>query len=131
MFSARPDRPVDPLTLAAIREVDKLAGELGLSYFVCGAMARDILLTHVHGIETGRATLDVDFGVAVGNWDIFENLKARLVETGKFEVVKKMAQRLMYKLAAGNQGYPRRPSSPSRPQRSLCSGFLMSIEQTR
>ena len=83
-----------------------LARELGLPYFLCGAMARDVLLQHVHGIETGAATADVDFGVAVENWEQFENIKARLTATGKFEPAGKMAQRLYYKINANSKGYP-------------------------
>src|SRR6185295_5180343 len=67
------------------REVDTLARAMKLNYFLCGAMARDILLKHVHGIETGRATSDVDFAVAVKDWEQFEEIKTRLTETGKFE----------------------------------------------
>ncbi len=106
MLSVKPERPVDPLTLAVMREVDKLVNELKLTYFVCGATARDILLKHVHCIETGIATEDVDFGVAVENWEQFENIKARLIKTGRFESAKKMAQRLYYKSNAKSGGYP-------------------------
>ncbi len=106
MLSVKPDRPVDPLILAVMREVDTLAKEIKLRYFVCGAMARDILLQHVHGIETGPATADVDFGVAVENWQQFDNIKARLTETGRFEPEKKMAQRLHYKSGTNSTGYP-------------------------
>jgi len=63
-------------------------------------------LQHVHGIETGTATVDVDFGVAVENWEQFENIKARLTETGRFEPAKKMVQRLYYKPGANSTGYP-------------------------
>lgn len=106
MLFVKPDRPVDPLTLAVMREVDTLVKEIKLSYFVCGAVARDILLQHVHGIETGTATADVDFGVAVENWQQFDNIKARLTETGRFEPSKKMAQRLYYKSGTNSEGYP-------------------------
>lgn len=106
MLSIKPDRPIAPLTLAVMREVDALIRELELTYFICGAMARDILLQHVHGIETGTATVDIDFGVAVENWKQFGNIKARLTETGRFEPAKKMAQRLYYKPRADSTGYP-------------------------
>lgn len=65
------DRPVDPLTVHVSREIDRVARELNLAYFLAGAMARDIVLTNVFGIDTGLATRDVDFGVAVGNWEQF------------------------------------------------------------
>lgn len=106
MLSVRLDRPVDPLTLAVMREVDALLRELHFSYFLCGAMARDILLQHVHGIQTGTATADVDFGVAVESWEQFENIKACLIATGRFEPARKMAQRLLYRNNANGQGYP-------------------------
>jgi predicted nucleotidyltransferase len=59
-------------------------------------MARDILLWHVHGIKTGRATLDVDFAVAVKGWKQFDEIKTRLTETRKFKTANKMEQRLYY-----------------------------------
>src|SRR4051794_38895528 len=105
MVSVNPDRPVDQLTVAVIREVDKLVRELGLNYFLCGAMARDILLQHVYGIETGIATVDVDFGVAVQSWPQFEHIKDRLIATGKFEAAATMKQRLYYKHNANSKGY--------------------------
>ena len=74
MLSVKADRPVDPLTLAVMREVDALARQMKLTYFVCGAAARDIVLQHVYGIETGRATADVDFAIAVENWEQFDSM---------------------------------------------------------
>jgi predicted nucleotidyltransferase len=106
MLSVKPDRPVDPLTRAVMREVDTLVKDLTLTYFVCGAVARDIVLQHVYGIETGIATADVDFGIAVENWEQFENIKARLTATGRFEPAKNIAQRLYYKPTAESRGYP-------------------------
>ena len=63
------DRPVDPATVAMLHVVDAAMVELGMPYFIAGATARDILLTHVFGIPTIRATLDVDLAVAVENWE--------------------------------------------------------------
>jgi predicted nucleotidyltransferase len=106
MLFVKSDRPIAPLTVAAMREVDVLMKELELSYFVCGATARDLLLQHVYGIETGTATVDVDFGVAVADWEQFADIKARLIATGRFEPAKNMAQRLYYKPSAESRGYP-------------------------
>lgn len=66
MLSIKPDQPLDSVVLALMREVDALIRDLKLGYFVCGVAARDILLRHVHGIEAGIATADVDFGVSGG-----------------------------------------------------------------
>lgn len=105
MLSIRSDRPIDPLVIAILRDVHTLIKEMSFSYFVCGAAARDILLRHVYGIETGTATADVDCGVAVETWEQFAGIKARLIHTERFEPAKNIAQRLYYK-SGSSKGYP-------------------------
>jgi predicted nucleotidyltransferase len=63
---------IDEKTVAILSEVDTIARDLKLAFFIVGATARDILLQHAHGIHTTRATLDVDIGVFVSDWDQFE-----------------------------------------------------------
>ena len=67
---------------------------LELPYFVVGAMARDILLTHVFGLATRLATRDLDIGVAVRGWDEFEAVATKLVEEAKFVRDPKIVHRL-------------------------------------
>jgi predicted nucleotidyltransferase len=105
MIFVRPDRPVDPLTLDVLRVIDPLARELQIPYFVVGAMARDIVLTHVCGIETGEGTRDVDFALAVRDWNQFEQVKLGLIATGNFEQGVE-AHRLKYHARPGTNGYP-------------------------
>lgn len=106
MLSIRPDQPLDPATLAILREVGQLTGELTIAYFVAGATARDILLTNVYGLNPSRATRDVDFAVAVESWHQFEVIKARLTAGGRFNVSKHTLQRLYYRISADGSGYP-------------------------
>ena len=68
------------MLLGILRRVDGVARALGLEYFVGGALARDLLLLHVFGRETGRATRDVDLGICVDDWDGFDALRARLID---------------------------------------------------
>ena len=82
MLSVAPERPVAAFALDVLALVDRVTRELALDYFVIGAMARDILLYHVLGLDTGRATLDVDLAVALDSWAEFDAIKARLIETG-------------------------------------------------
>jgi len=49
-----------------------------------GAQARDLLLQYAHGIDTGRATEDIDVAFIVANWDEFLSLRTRLLESGRF-----------------------------------------------
>lgn len=56
-FVVRTDRPVDALLLDILRRVDAVARDLGIEYFVGGALARDLILLQVSGKDTGRAPL--------------------------------------------------------------------------
>jgi len=76
--------------------ISDVANNLYIPFFVIGATARDVLLNDYYGIKTERATYDIDLGVSVENWHIFENLTASLIATGHFNK-KKPPQRLFYK----------------------------------
>src|SRR5215468_7451141 len=88
--------PVDPTVVRVLRALDPVARALDCEYFVAGATARDLILVNVHGLRPGRATRDIDFGIAVRSWDQFARLKEGLVATGQFESNQKMLQRLIY-----------------------------------
>lgn len=85
---------VDPTILSAVRKINAAAGDCDIDYFLAGAMAREIMLRHVFGRGPGRRTLDVDFGIAVTDWDQFEALKRRLIDQADFEAHPKQRQRL-------------------------------------
>jgi predicted nucleotidyltransferase len=106
MFSVRPDRPVEPLTLKVLEVVASVAAELDLSWFVAGAMARDILLSSVFGLDAGRATKDVDLAVALASWQEFAELKQQLLNTQLFQETKDAAHRLYYRPLPSGYGYP-------------------------
>jgi predicted nucleotidyltransferase len=54
-------------------------------FFVVGATARDILLSHCHEIKSYRATRDLDIGVEVAGWNEFRQLSQVLIATGCFK----------------------------------------------
>jgi len=105
MLSVARDRPVDPLAIAILKQVDPVAGSLGIEYFVTGATARDILLVGVFGLETGRGTRDVDLAIAVDGWPAFEAMKTRLVATGAFQANRQIVHQLFHILGE-RRGYP-------------------------
>lgn len=80
-FSGKPDlRPLAEL-VRALRE----AGGIGeTDCLLIGAAARDLWLKHGYGIEPGRETRDVDFAVAVADWEAFSSLRRRLIGSGEF-----------------------------------------------
>jgi predicted nucleotidyltransferase len=97
VYSIRSDRPLDRSTQDILSAIHDMAAPLALPIFVVGATARDILLTHVFGIETGRATLDVDFAVAVEHWPQFENIKQHLLANDHFDSATSITHRLLYR----------------------------------
>ncbi len=86
---------IDPLTVAIYEVIASVMNEVNLDFIVVGATARDFVLQHGFGIESKRGTLDVDLAIQVSNWGEFEELKKRLIQTGKFEETG-AAQKLKY-----------------------------------
>lgn len=94
--SIPPSSPVDPSIVRVLRVLDAIARAADCEYFVAGATARDLVLVNIHGLRAGRATRDIDFGIAVETWEQFARLKEQLVATGDFESDQRMLQRLIY-----------------------------------
>jgi predicted nucleotidyltransferase len=77
---------IDPLILEAVRKINAVAAEHDTSYFLAGTTAREVILRHVFGRPAGRRTLDIDFGIAVRDWEHFQTLKSALVDQAGFIV---------------------------------------------
>ncbi|CAB4051725.1 nucleotidyl transferase AbiEii/AbiGii toxin family protein [Paraburkholderia phenoliruptrix] len=82
--------------VALLREVAAAASEKGIQWFVGGASARDIVLTHVHDIEPTRATADVDIGISIESWAGHEIMRTALLTSGHFEQRGTATHRLHY-----------------------------------
>lgn len=82
--------------LGVFRDVSKVAASLGISFFVIGATARDIVLDYGFGIQPSRATRDLDLGVQVADWEEFQALTKGLVASGEF-VTSPATQRFFHK----------------------------------
>jgi predicted nucleotidyltransferase len=94
--SITPSKPVDPSTIRVLRAVHHVASASNCPFFVAGATARDLMLVNVYGLRPGRATRDIDFGIAVESWDEFQTLKGTMIATGEFAGDSKAQQRLVY-----------------------------------
>jgi predicted nucleotidyltransferase len=106
MLTIPNERALDPTTVAVLRSVDSLLRDLGIDYFVTGAMARDILLLGVHGIHPGGETRDIDLAVAIAAWDQFDAIRSRLIASGQFLPVGGSVQQLLFKSEGREGGYP-------------------------
>ena len=104
--SVLPNNPVDPSIVRVLRALDPVARDAECAYFVAGATARDLILVNIHGLRPGRATRDIDFGIAVESWDRFALLKERLVATGVFTSDRRALQRLTYSDRAAGFSIP-------------------------
>lgn len=93
-------KPLSALVVEPLKVVDQVASLLGLSYFLAGATARDLILENVFGGRPGRLTRDLDFAFALSNWKQFETLKAALTATKRFEL-ERAAQRVSYVSSQG------------------------------
>ncbi|MHB1228389.1 MAG: nucleotidyl transferase AbiEii/AbiGii toxin family protein [Desulfurivibrionaceae bacterium] len=85
--------------LGVFRDVSTVAASLGIPFFVIGATARDIVLEYGFEIQPSRATLDLDLGVRVADWEEFEALTKGLVDSGGF-ATSPAAQRFFHKMSS-------------------------------
>lgn len=104
VLTLRPDRPLAEHLQQVMLTVQQGAAELGLELLLVGAMARDLLLVHVHGLEVRRATLDVDFAVALASWDEFEALKRHLISRYGFRSDAQAIHRLEFMPPGAERG---------------------------
>ncbi|MCZ0953421.1 MAG: nucleotidyl transferase AbiEii/AbiGii toxin family protein, partial [Rhodospirillaceae bacterium] len=65
---------IDPTIATVLADLAEPATDSEIEFLVVGAMARDMILEYGFGIEAGRATRDIDFGVRVADWQAFEQL---------------------------------------------------------
>lgn len=89
-------KQLDPIRISILREIQKASLSLGFKVFMIGAMARIILLEHVHGLNAGRASNDMDFAIAIADWEKYEAIKTYLIETEKFTQSKDQTHRLIF-----------------------------------
>lgn len=87
---------IDAFRLGIFEAISSVSSSLDVPFMIVGATARDMILAEGYGIDTGRATVDIDFGVRVPDWSGYEQIKSELLKTGKFKPDQKQSQRLSY-----------------------------------
>ena len=75
-------RPIDAATVHVLSRLAQTAKAQDVDVLLVGAFARDVLFLHMHGIEPGRRTEDVDFSVQVRSWAAFDRLRKALGTAG-------------------------------------------------
>lgn len=90
-FSTRTELTFLSELVAAFKE-----GAGDAPFFLAGATARDLLLHTAHDIDPGRKTQDVDIALMVSDWPAFTAIRERLINTGRFAEVPRVAHRLVF-----------------------------------
>lgn len=86
---------IDQLTVSIYETIAKVADSSGIKYFIVGASARDMILSYSYGIHTIRATVDIDIGIQLSNWNDYKKLSSDLIQTGKFTETRE-PQRILF-----------------------------------
>lgn len=106
MYTVRTDKPVHPVLIEILAAIQAATQQIGCPYLLVGATARDLLMTHVFGIASRRATHDVDFAIALENWERFDALKAALTASGDFAPAPGKVHLLHYKPTEHGRAFP-------------------------
>lgn len=69
----------------------------GIPFYVVGAMARDLVLGHIHGRKPARKTNDLDIAIMVPDWAAFEKVGGDLGADPDFTKSPKQKQRWHFK----------------------------------
>jgi len=98
-------RALDPIRISVIRAVHKASQALNFEVFMIGATARILLLEHVLGLSAGRTSNDIDFALAIENWDMYEKIKAYLINECGFTQSKYKIHQLFFNTAEQQHAY--------------------------
>lgn len=77
----------------------KVAGSLGIDFFLVGALARDLRLYENSNLASKRMTKDVDIAILLASEDQFYEVKEALLATGDFVAHEREAIKLLYRQA--------------------------------
>lgn len=75
---------VEPVHARALGVVADAAAQVGVDWFLVGALARDWVLEALYKVSTQRATTDADIAIALPDWQAFESVKQGVVNSGEF-----------------------------------------------
>ncbi len=80
----------------ALIDIVQMTSELGCSFFIVGATARDIVFSALFDIQTIRATRDIDLAIRVARWEDYQGLQKRMISTDRYKPDKSQKQRLIH-----------------------------------
>ena len=85
-----------PLLKPVLEELIPVFQQRGITFYIIGAVARDIILDINNG-KSNRVTMDLDIAIAVDHWEDFENLSEDIIALPNFTKDAQQQQRFLYK----------------------------------
>jgi predicted nucleotidyltransferase len=85
--------------LEMIDAFGKVVNQLGIDFFLVGALARDMRLNGDSKLASKRATKDVDIAILLASEEQFYQVKGALIATGDFVAHEREAIKLFYRQA--------------------------------
>ncbi|MBL8271086.1 nucleotidyl transferase AbiEii/AbiGii toxin family protein [Steroidobacter sp.] len=67
-----------------------------VSWLVVGALARDLHLSHAHGIRVDRVTTDTDLALTIATWTEFAQVRQALIASGRFVADRRAEHKLLH-----------------------------------
>lgn len=85
-----------PLLKPILLELTAYFKEAGISFFVIGATARDIIM-EMHNETSGRLTYDLDIAITVNDWEQWKKVEDDIINLENFNKDPNQKQRFLYR----------------------------------
>ncbi len=85
-----------PLLKPILLELTEYFKDSGISFFVIGATARDIIM-ELHDEQSGRLTYDLDIAITINDWSQWDTVEKEIVSLPNFKKNIAQQQRFIYK----------------------------------